>query len=127
MSKLKKILIIVFVFMPLIFFSGCGCTANNNNGNLNNDTTYTVKFITNNPVTFNIGPYEVKAGDTVMEPDRPKSFESIYNADHEVDGYKYIYTFIGWFEDENFEKSFTFTTPINSDINLYAKYDIRQM
>ena len=126
MSKFKKIIVAVFLFIPLMFFSGCNCSGDGSNGNTNK-TTYTVHFITNSPVTFNIDPYEVKAGDTIIEPKRPSSFQSPYNENHEIDGYMYVYTFIGWCEDAELTKPFTFTTPINSNLDLYAKYDIRQM
>ena len=125
MSKLKKILMIVFLFIPIMmFFPGCNCSGGKGNGNTD-DTTYTVTFITNSPVTFNIGPYEVEAGKTIVEPKRPSTFESVYNADHEIDGYTYIYSFIGWFEDPEFNTPWTFTKPVNSNMTLYAKYDIR--
>lgn len=124
MNKLKKILVVVIFFIPiLLFFPGCSCSGGGND--VTNDTTYTVTFYTGSYVTFNIDPQEVKDGNKVIEPKRPSTFESNRNADDVIDGYTYIYQFVGWYEDIEFTKLWLFSNEVHSDLNLFAKYDIR--
>ena len=125
MNRLKKILLVVFLFIPIMmFFPGCNCSGGGGNGN-NDNSVYTVTFYTGSHVTFNIDPQEVKAGDTVREPKKPSMFESNFNENQEIDGKVYVYSFVGWYEDPEFTKLWLFTNKVNSDIQLYAKYNIR--
>ena len=121
MKKVRKILIIVLVFIPIMLFcSGCNCSGDNNSGSGNSDATYSVHFITNSPVTFNIGPYEVKDGDKLIEPARPSTFEKVHE-----DGYTYIYSFVGWYQDAECTKLWAFGDEVHSNLTLFAKWDVR--
>lgn len=121
MNRLKKILLIVFVFIPVaLFCSGCNCSGESSEPV--DDTTYTVCFITNSPIDFNIGPYEVKSGDTLFEPKRPSMFEKVHD-----DGYTYIYSFVDWYEDpETWKTPWLFTNKVYSNLTLYAKWSTTQ-
>ena len=118
MNRLKKILLIVFAFIPVMLFcSGCNCSGGGGDGEVD-DSTYTVCFITNSPIDFNIGPYEVKAGDTIFEPKRPSMFEKVHE-----DGYTYVYSFVGWYKDpETWKELWKFSDEVHSNLTLYAKW-----
>lgn len=125
MDRIKKILIVVIFFIPiLIFFPGCSCSGDGS-GNSNSDTTYTVTFYTGSHVTFNINPQEVKDGGKVIEPKRPSMFESDFNAEGQIDGHKYVYSFVGWYQDSDFKTLWLFTNEVHSDLTLFAKWDVR--
>lgn len=69
-------------------------------------STSTVTFETNGGSS--ILPVTVINGQPVAKP---------------VDPTKDGYTFAGWYSDEDFETKFIFTTPITSDITLYARWE----
>jgi hypothetical protein len=120
MNKFKKIIVAIVLFVPLIFFSGCNCTGGNNSSSTTNDTVYSVRFITNNPIDFNYNTQEVKDGDTVVEPKRPSTFKQAHE-----DGKYYIYSFVGWFQDSELTTPWMFSYEVHSDLDLFAKYSIR--
>lgn len=119
MNKFKKIIMVIVLFVPIIFVSGCNCSGGNSNSTTN-DTVYSVRFITNNPIDFNIGPIEVMDGDTLIEPKRPSTFKKVHD-----DGKYYIYSFAGWFQDAELTTPWLFTYEVHSDLDLFAKYSIR--
>lgn len=120
MKKLRKILLIVCVLMPMcIFFPACSCSGGNDDVGDNKNNTYTVAFVTYSPNTFNIGPYTIIEGERVPEPKRPSMFEQ---ADEET-GIMYVYTFIGWYQDKEYTKQWLFGNGVYSDMTLFAKWD----
>ena len=127
MNKLKKFLVVVFLFIPIMmFFPGCSCSGDGGNNNNNSNATYTVTFYTMSPVTFNIPIQEVKDGDKVIEPKRPSTFVSNRNENDEVDGYMYTYTFIGWYEDMEYTKLWLFSNEVHGNLDLIAKWKIQR-
>ena len=74
--------------------------------------SYVVTFETYGGTTLlgtPIKPQEVKAGDLM---DRP------------ADPVKPGHDFVGWYTDETFTTKFDFKAPVNSNLTVYAKYDI---
>ena len=69
------------------------------------EETFTVTFNTNGG--SEVPAQEVKSGETATEP-----------ADPTKDGYN----FKGWFTDEALTSEYDFSTPVTSDITLYAKW-----
>lgn len=71
------------------------------------DTTYTVTFDSNGGSA--VTPQEVKKGECATEPDMP------FNP-----GYR----FDGWYTDgETYETEYDFSTPVEADLTLYAKWE----
>lgn len=66
---------------------------------------YTVTFITNGSV---VAPVTVNAGGTVSQPANP-------TREH--------YTFDGWYTDAANTNAYVFTTQVNSNVTLYAKWN----
>ncbi|MBQ9900263.1 MAG: InlB B-repeat-containing protein [Acholeplasmatales bacterium] len=76
------------------------------------EVKYTVTFNTNGGSY--IAPREVVEGENVSKPTNPTKEATATET----------YTFAGWYTDESLTKSFSFsTTPITSDITLYAKWE----
>ena len=119
MNKLKKVIVLIVLFVPIMFFSGCNCSGRGKSS-VTNDTVYSVRFITNNPIDFNYATQEVKDGDTVVEPKRPSTFKKVHE-----DGRYYIYSFSGWFQDAELTTPWLFSYEVNSDLDLFAKYSIK--
>lgn len=72
--------------------------------------TYTVTFDANGSDVENLPEVQrVKAGECAVEPDEPT---------------KLIHDFGGWYTDSSCTNPFDFSTPITSNITLYAKWNI---
>lgn len=82
--------------------------------NINEDHTISVKYAKKCTVTFDskggteINPDNVIPGETATEPANPTKNGS---------------TFKGWYTDENYTTLYDFSTPVNEDITLYAKWE----
>lgn len=66
---------------------------------------YTVSFVS---IYGDFEPVRVEAGTPVSKPEDPV-MES--------------YRFMGWYEDRTYLKEYDFSSPVNSDITLYAKWE----
>lgn len=74
------------------------------------DTYYTITFDANGSDVENLPKVQrVKAGECAVEPDEPT---------------KLIHDFGGWYTDSSCTNPFDFSTPITSNITLYAKWNI---
>lgn len=74
------------------------------------DTYYTITFDANGSDVENLPEVQrVKAGECAVEPDEPT---------------KLIHDFGGWYTDSSCTNPFDFSTPITSNITLYAKWNI---
>ena len=74
--------------------------------------TYTVTYNANHHGRTSVDFVHVDAGESVTQPVDPIA----------DDGYE----FVGWFTDEQCEKSFDFTTKIKKSIVLYAKWNLKE-
>ena len=87
--------------------------------------TYTVAFNTN--CAEKIDPVKVVEGETVARPADPVStggitaglYEGVIDPDAEAGSA----TFAGWYTDPDFNNPYDFSTPVTSDLTLYAKWD----
>ena len=87
--------------------------------------TYTVTFNTN--CAEKIDPVTVAEGETVARPADPVStggitaglYEGVIDPDAEAGSA----TFAGWYTDPDFNNPYDFSTPVTSDLTLYAKWD----
>ena len=75
--------------------------------------SFTVTFNSNGGTS--IAPQEVLGGHTVNEPEDPVK---------EFDGENF-YTFVEWCTDSNLTTAYDFNTPVNDDLELFAKYSSR--
>lgn len=120
----KLLLIALTIFLSLTFIittTGCLVNGNKNSSNTENDTVNsgdTTSEQTENyfTVTFDAGgiaevtSQTVKAGETATKPQDP---EDVMKGNT-------IYKFIGWY---NGDDEFDFSSAINADITLSAKWD----
>ena len=83
-------------------------------GYFSEKSSYTVTFVDNNTDYTDTAPIEVPKGSTTEIPDLATK-----NND-----YKYRYYFEGWYTTATFDSGteFTASTPVNSDLTLYAKW-----
>ena len=106
MMKRKLLVIVMAVVMTLscaIGFAACGDTGDGPGGG---GTTYTVTFETVGGTA--IAPVEVNAGDTVARPADPTKTGA---------------EFIDWFTTSTYEgEPYDFSTPVNSNLTLYAQW-----
>jgi uncharacterized repeat protein (TIGR02543 family) len=95
-SPLLKILAAIVVVVIIILLLLKGCKANE----------FTVKFNTDGGTS--ISEVKVKDGDTLARPSTPTK-----------DGY----TFAGWYQDASYTQEFDFSTKVDKDFTLYAKWE----
>ena len=114
MKKKNLIINILLLIFALCLIVRTSCSSDGGNKENNDDSwetetkpklKYEVSFY--NRSRF-IDSQEVEEGLFVQRPDNP---------DDEEDS-----RFIGWYENANFTKRFNFNTPIEKNINLYARY-----
>lgn len=82
-----------------------GGSSGGNSGGNNNDKIWTVTFVSNGGT--DIEPVNVKNSETIKLPSEPTKADA---------------TFIGWYTDEELTQEFDPSTPITSNITLYAKW-----
>lgn len=112
MKKKNLIINILLLIFALCLIVRTSCSSDGGNKENNDDSweakpklKYVVSFY--NRSRF-IDSQQVEEGLFVQRPDNP---------DDEEDS-----RFIGWYENANFTKRFNFNTPIEKNINLYARY-----
>lgn len=89
------------LILALVLCNGCEEAG----GEVDEIATYTVTFETNGGSS--VASQSILSGSTAIEPKTPT-----------LTGYDFVY----WCSDEEQTQSYDFTTPITSDINLYAKW-----
>lgn len=112
MKKKNLIINILLLIFALCLIVRTSCSSDGGNKE-NNDDSWETKPKLKYEVSFYnrsrfIDSQEVEEGLFVQRPDNP---------DDEEDS-----RFIGWYENANFTKRFNFNTPIEKNINLYARY-----
>jgi formylglycine-generating enzyme required for sulfatase activity len=113
MKKKNLIINILLLIFALCLIVRTSCSNDGGNKENNDDSWETTKPKLKYEVSFYnrsrfIDSQEVEEGLFVQRPDNP---------DDEEDS-----RFIGWYENANFTKRFNFNTPIEKNINLYARY-----
>ena len=103
---MKKIFIILLVFLSFTMIS-CKKKGNDDNNNTNNnnnqqDVVYTVSF---EGTTLN--DIKIKEGETLSKPVDPTANDKIFG---------------GWYSDANYTTEVKFPLVINSDTKIYAKF-----
>ncbi len=118
MKEKWKIIIIVFLLLPCLwFFKGCSCS-NTENTQTGSGNTYTVLFYTGIADKFNVAKQEVEEGGLVREP---LNFPTRYY-DEET---KKSYYLIGWYSDASLENNYLWkfhTDEVHNNLTLYAKW-----
>jgi formylglycine-generating enzyme required for sulfatase activity len=113
MKKKNLIINILLLIFALCLIVRTSCSNDGGNKENNDDSWETTKPKLKYEVSFYnrsrfIDSQEVEEGLFVQRPDNP---------DDEEDS-----RFIGWYENANFTKRFNLNTPIEKNINLYARY-----
>ena len=122
-EKLKqkwKILFLIILIMPCIFFvGGCSCSKKNNTGsNTQSNVTYAVIFYTGIPDKFNVPKQEIKEGGLVK---KPEFLSTYYNESTDTS-----YVFNGWYSDSSLDIKYVWrfeSDRVYNNMTLYAKWD----
>lgn len=125
MKKIKRVSAVLLAISSIVTVSACDFNKDNTKNDQevivdDNDNqkdkekqTYVVTFITNGG--SNINQVSVEEGNKISKPDDPtKEADNLHT-----------YTFDGWFSNEALTDSFDFNTPINGNLNLYARWETR--
>lgn len=108
--KIKIILIMAFLCLPcLLFFGGCSCSSEEEDNGVPPGTKYSVSFYTDSGDTFDYTVLHVEAGSIITEPKRPV---------------KLGYSFVAWYREDLVTKWAFESDRVNSDIKLYAKWQL---
>lgn len=114
-----KILLLIFLIMPCIFFfGGCSCSKNNSNSNTQSNVTYTVIFYTGIAGKFNVPKQEIKEGELIKKPEFPSTY---YNEETNTS-----YVFNGWYRDSSLDIKYVWrfdSDRVYNNMTLYAKWD----
>lgn len=106
---MKRKLLVIMLAIVMVFTCAAGlaaCGTKGDGGGGGNGTTYTVTFETVGGTAIN--PVEVKAGNTVARPADPTKTGA---------------EFIDWFTTSTYEgEPYDFSTPVNSNLTLYAQW-----
>ena len=104
-----KIILIVFLLLPMIFFvQGCNCTGEATGDDDAPVVTYVVSFYTDSKDDFNVPNQTVEHGRLVRRPDNPV---------------KEGYIFVGWYKDKERTQVWNFEVDtVSGNMTLYASW-----